>query len=189
VPHSSNLLSLLSLSPGVRSFKLTPPSRVLLKSLAVAIRPRTRSSYVPKISGLQTFQFLSWTSHFPEQGVSILHTINSHIPPPEPTIHIQEQELWVIDKFVNSRWFRGKFQLKVRWEDQLEEQDNWQDYFKILEELIAWQEELRVGEEAPEDQVCPMIEEYYARHPGAPWHDDPPHCHQAPPCHQAVRRR
>jgi len=66
--------SSISLSPGVHSFKLTPPSRVLLKSLAVAIRPRTRSSYIPKISRLQTFRFVSQTSHFPERGVSILHS-------------------------------------------------------------------------------------------------------------------
>jgi len=65
----------ISLSPGVRSFKLTPPSGVLLKSLAVAIRPRTRTSSVPKISGLWTFRFVGWTSHFPEWGVSILHLV------------------------------------------------------------------------------------------------------------------
>jgi len=43
-------------SPGVRSFKLAPPSGVLLKSLAVAIRQRTRSSSV-----LQDL----WTPDFP----------------------------------------------------------------------------------------------------------------------------
>jgi len=64
--------SSISLSPGVHSFKLTPPSRVLLKSLAVAIRQRTRSSYIPKIPRLQTFRFVGRTSHFPERGVSIL---------------------------------------------------------------------------------------------------------------------
>ena len=38
---------------------------------------------------------------------------------------MKEQELWVIDRFINSRWFRGEFQLKIRWEDQIQEQDDW----------------------------------------------------------------
>jgi hypothetical protein len=45
------------------------------------------------------------------------------------------EELWVIDQFVNPRWFRGKFQLEVRWKDQTEEQDDWRDYFTIL---VCW---------------------------------------------------
>jgi hypothetical protein len=32
---------------------------------------------------------------------------------PQLVVRIQDQELWVIDRFVNSCWFRGKFQLKV----------------------------------------------------------------------------
>jgi len=71
-PFFQSLIPPFSLSPGVRSFKLTPPSGVLLKSLAVAIRQRTRSSYIPNISRHRTFRFVGRTSHFPEQGVSIL---------------------------------------------------------------------------------------------------------------------
>ena len=77
------------------------------------------------------------------------------------TVTIQDKELWVIDRFVNSQWFRGKFQLKVRWEDQDEDQDDWRGYEDILREAALWQQELSVGDDPPEDQVRPMVEEYY----------------------------
>ncbi len=94
----------------------------------------------------------------------------------------------MIDQFVNSRWFRGKFQLKIRWEDQAEEQDDWRDYSEILWESAAWRQELVLGDEHEEDPIRPMIEEYYRRHMDALRHDDPPYCCQAPPRHRAVRR-
>jgi hypothetical protein len=106
-----------------------------------------------------------------------------------PTVTIQDKELWVIDRFVNSRWFRGKFQLKVWWEGQNEEQDDWRSYEEILREAASWQQELSVGGELPEDQVRPMVDEYYLQHPGAPRHDDPPHRRAAPPRHRAVWRK
>ena len=59
-------------------------------------------------------------------------SIPGRVPPPMPTVTIQDKELWVIDRFVNSRWFRGKFQLKICWEDQSEEQDDWRAYEDIL---------------------------------------------------------
>jgi hypothetical protein len=103
---------------------------------------------------------------------------------PQPVVHIQDQELWVIDRFVNSRWFRGKFQLKVQWEDQVEEQDDWHDYHTILEESATWRQELEVGDGPGKDPIRPMIEEYYQCHPGVPRYDDPPHRHQALPRHR-----
>src|SRR5258706_13273924 len=116
-------------------------------------------------------------------------TIAGRIPEAQPVVKILERELWVIDQFMNSRWFRGKFQLKIHWEDQAEEQDDWQDYSEILWESAAWQQELELEDEHGEDPIRPMIEEYYRRHSDAPRHDDPPHHHQAPPSHRAVRRR
>jgi transposase InsO family protein len=116
-------------------------------------------------------------------------TIPGRAPPPQPRVTMREQELWVIDHFVNSRWFRGKFQLKIRWEDQAEEQDDWRDYAAILKESAGWQEELGVRGEVEDDPIGPMLREYYDRHPGAPRHDDPPHRRAAPPRHRAVRRR
>ncbi len=115
-------------------------------------------------------------------------TIAGQIPEAQPVVKILEKELWVIDQFMNSRWFRGKFQLKIRWEDQAEEQDDWRDYSEILRELAAWREELVLGDGQEEDPIRPMIEEYYRRHTDAPRHDDPPYRHQAPPRHCAVRR-
>ena len=102
---------------------------------------------------------------------------------------MQDQELWVIDRFVNSRWFRNKFQLKVRWEDRTEEQDDWRDYHGLIAEAAAWQRELTLAGEEHGDLLPGMINEYYARHLGAPQHDDPPHRCAAPPRHRAVRRR
>jgi len=115
-------------------------------------------------------------------------TIVGRTPAPQPVVRIQDRELWVIDRFVNSRWFRGKFQLKVRWEDQQEEQDDWRDYHEILAESGAWRQELAGGQEMEEDPIPGMIQEYYQRHVGAPRHDDPVYRRQAPPRHRAVRR-
>jgi hypothetical protein len=108
-------------------------------------------------------------------------------PAPQPVVKLTDQELWVINKFVNSRWFRGKFQLKVHWEDQGEDQDDWCDHETILREAAAWREQLAI-EDLPEvDPMIQLWEEYYAMHPGAPWHDDPPHQQAAPPRTRAVR--
>jgi len=88
-------------------------------------------------------------------------SIANRIPPPEPIVTVLEQELWVIDKFVNSHWFRGKFQLKVHWEDQEEDQDDWQDYNTILREAAEWRNELVVRNTQDNDPVIEMCDEYY----------------------------
>ena len=116
-------------------------------------------------------------------------TIPNHVTPPQLRITMRKQELWVIDRFVNSRWFRSKFQLKIRWEDQTEEQDDWRDYSTILKESTGWREQLEAADNETEDPIGPMLLDYYTRHPGAPKHDDPPHRCTAPPCHQALRKR
>src|SRR5258706_3576190 len=116
-------------------------------------------------------------------------TITGRIPEAQPVVKILERELWVIDQFVNSRWFRGRFQLKIRWEDQNGKQDDWRDYSGVLQALAAWRQELVLGDEEKEDPVRTLIEEYYRRHTDAPRHDDPPYRRQAPPRHRAVRRR
>jgi hypothetical protein len=63
--------------------------------------------------------------------------------------------------------------LKICWEDQGEEQDDWRDYHNILVESNTWRQELTADKEIGEDPIPGMIEEYYNRHPGAPRHDDP----------------
>ena len=75
---------------------------------------------------------------------------------------MQDQELWVIDHFVNSFWFRNKFQLKIRWEDRTEEQDDWQDYHKLITEATAWRDELTITGEEQGDLLPGMINDYYA---------------------------
>jgi hypothetical protein len=110
-------------------------------------------------------------------------TIVGRISEPAPIVCLQDKELWVIDQFINSRWFHGKFQLKVRWEDQAEEQDDWQDYFAILAEAAQWRDELQLQGQEDDDSVGPLVEEYYLRHPGAPRHDDAPHQRAPPPRH------
>ena len=135
----------------------------------------------------------SWRVHNVFHAGLLSHTkvdtIPNRVPPPQPRVTMREQELWVIDRFVNSRWFRGKFQLKIRWEDQTEEQDDWRDYSTILRESTSWREQLEVADNEAEDPIGPMLLEYYTRHPGAPKHDDPPHRRTAPPRHRALRKR
>ena len=125
-----------------------------------------------KVHNIFHVGLLSWTKE---------DTIPGRVPASQPTVKIQDQELWVIDQFVNSRWFRGKFQLKIRWEDQGEEQDDWRDYETLRAETQAWHEELQAGEEIREDPIPGLIEEYYKHHLGALRHDNPIHQQQVPP--------
>ncbi len=80
-------------------------------------------------------------------------TITGRIPEVQPVVKILERELWVIDQFVNSRWFRGKFQLKIHWEYQAKEQDDWRDYSEILQESAAWRQELVLEDGQEEDPI------------------------------------
>jgi hypothetical protein len=95
-------------------------------------------------------------------------TIPGRVLEPAPVVCMQDKELWVIDQFVNSCWFQGKFQLKVQWEDQMEEQDDWWDYFALLAKAAQWRDELQVQGQEGDDSVGPLVEEYYIHHPGAP---------------------
>ena len=70
--------------------------------------------------------------------------------------------------------------MKIQWEDQAEEQDDWRDFKEILVESARWREELNIDEPLVEDPTQAMIEDYYNRHPNAPQHDDPIHRCQAP---------
>jgi hypothetical protein len=102
-------------------------------------------------------------------------TIPGRIPKPAPIVWIQDRELWVIDWFVNSWWFRGKFQLKIQWEDQTEEQDNWRNYFAVLAEATQWRDKLCIQGQEEDNLISLLVEEYYTQHPGALQHDDVPH--------------
>ena len=54
---------------------------------------------------------------------------------PRPPVRVQDQELWVIEKFVNSR---DQFQLKIRWEDHEEGQDEGNNYDSVMAESAEW---------------------------------------------------
>ena len=57
--------------------------------------------------------------------------------------------------------------MKIQWEDQEEEQDEWRDYTMIMREALAWKEELAI-EEVEGDPITPLVEEYYNWHIRAP---------------------
>jgi hypothetical protein len=75
---------------------------------------------VQKLVGPSSYQLnipTTWKIHNVFHAGLLSHTkddtIVGRVPEPAPIVRLQEKELWVIDRFVNSRWFRGKFQLKV----------------------------------------------------------------------------
>lgn len=44
----------------------------------------------------------------------------------------------------------------------MEEQDDWCDYFEMMQEVARWQEELVVHGEPVDNSFSDMVKEYYA---------------------------
>src|SRR5258707_11459612 len=98
-----------------------------------------------------------------------LDMIPGHPPVPEPPVQVNDKDEFVIEKFVNSWWFRGHFQFKVRWQGYEEEHDEW-----------SYLEDMHEGQDAGLEQ---LVQDYQDCFPLAPQPDDPPHCHApSPPC-------
>ena len=81
-----------------------------------------------------------------------------------------------MEKYVDARWFRNRFQFKIRWEGFEEDDDTWEDANDIDSGNGP-----RVLEEGDDD--FDMEEDFYGRHPDAPRRTDPPTARSRPVRH------
>ena len=42
-------------------------------------------------------------------------------------VKVNDEDYWVMEKYVDTRWFRNHFQFKIRWANFSEEHDTWED--------------------------------------------------------------
>ena len=56
-----------------------------------------------------------------------LDTIPRRRQPVPPPVKVNDEDFWVMEKYVNTQWFRNRFQFKIRWDGFSEEHDTWED--------------------------------------------------------------
>jgi hypothetical protein len=54
-------------------------------------------------------------------------TIPNRVNPLPPPVKVNDEDFWVMEKYVDAQWFRNRFQFKVRWEGFTEEHDTWEN--------------------------------------------------------------
>ena len=108
-------------------------------------------------------------------------TIANRRNPPPPAVKVNGEEYWVMEKYIDSRWFRNRFQFKIRWEGFGEEHDTWENA-----EDIDSSDGPRLLEEGDED--FDLEDDFYRRHPNAPKRTDPLNMRNKPPRRRRVRK-
>ena len=83
-----------------------------------------------------------------------------------------------MEKYVDTQWFRNRFQFKIQWDGFSEEHDTWEDADSINSDDGPWV----LGED---DDDFDLEEDFYCRHPDAPKRTNPPAAWRQP----ARRRR
>jgi len=108
-------------------------------------------------------------------------TIPNRVNPAPPPVKVNDEEFWVIEKYLDSRWFRNRFQFKIRWEGFTEEHDTWENAEDI--DSDAGPRLLQDG-----DNNFDLEEDFYRRHPDAPKRTDPLAARARPARRRRVRR-
>ena len=104
-------------------------------------------------------------------------TIPHRQNPPPPPVKVNDKDYWVMEKYVDARWFRNHFQFKIRWANFSEEHDTWENTDNINSD--AGPHMLEDG-----DDNLDLEEEFYRHHPDAPRRTDAPSQRKRP-----IRRR
>ena len=92
------------------------------------------------------------------------------VPPP---VKVNNEDFWVMEKYVDAWWFQNQFQFKIQWDGFSEEHDTWEDVDGINSDNGPW-----VLQE--EDNDFNLEEDFYHRHPDAPKRTDPPAAQRHP---------
>ena len=108
-------------------------------------------------------------------------TILNRVNPAPPPIKVNDEEFWVIEKYLDSRWFRNRFQFKIRWEGFTEEHDTWENAEDIDSDAGP-----RLIQDGDDD--FDLEEDFYHRHPDAPKRTDPLAARARPARRRRVRQ-
>ena len=76
-------------------------------------------------------------------------------------VKVNNKDYWVMEKYVDARWFQNRFQFKIHWANFLEEHDTWENADDINSD-----NGLQMLEEGDED--LDLKEDFYQQHPEAP---------------------
>jgi hypothetical protein len=90
-----------------------------------------------------------------------------------PPMKVNDEDFWVMEKYVDVRWFCNQLQFKIQWEGFTEEHDTWENADNI--DSDTGPQLLQDG-----DDNFDLEEDFYQRHPDAPKCTDPPAAHARP---------
>ena len=80
---------------------------------------------------------------------------------------VNDEDFWVMEKYVDAQWFRNRFQFKIRWDGFSEEHDTWED----TDGIDSNDSPQVLGED---NDNFDLEEDFYRRHPDTPRRTDPP---------------
>ena len=93
---------------------------------------------------------------------------------------VNDEDFWVMEKYVNAQWFCNCFQFKIRWDGFSEEHDTWED----ADGIDSDDGPQVLGED---NNDFDLEEDFYCRHPDAPRRTDPPTARKQPTTQQRAR--
>jgi hypothetical protein len=93
-------------------------------------------------------------------------------PTPLP-MKVNNEDFWVMEKYIDTRWFCNQFQFKIQWDRFSEEHDTWENADNIDSD-----EGPQILDEGDEDLDLEV--DFYRRHPDAARRTDPPAAHKQP---------
>jgi hypothetical protein len=98
-----------------------------------------------------------------------------------PPIKVNDEDFWVMEKYIDACWFCNHFQFKIRWEGFTREHDTWEN----MEDIDSDDGSCLL--DAGDDDFN-LEEDFYWRHPDAPRKTDPPEaCTQTARCCQTCK--
>jgi hypothetical protein len=58
---------------------------------------------------------------------AVSDTIPHQRKPTPPPVKVNDEDFWVMEKYIDTQWFRNQFQFKIRWDGFSEEHDTWEN--------------------------------------------------------------
>jgi hypothetical protein len=86
-------------------------------------------------------------------------------------VKVNDEDFWVMEKYIDTHWFHNCFQFKIHWEGFSEEHNTWENADNI--DLDDGPQVLEEG-----DKDLDLKEDFYHQHPDAARWTDPPTAHR-----------